>query len=162
MLTQLAVIHIVLVCCFIASVHCCSCRTDVPFSTNFNDANYVFIGTAIHSKLNRTALNLRVVFQVEEAFKGPLSVGQNVTINTNIVSAACGVPIRTGERWQIWAYGNEERLATNLCSPTTRNVNQNIDDLRQHASSVSCNRRPIKTLLLVLIFSLLPSFLFNH
>lgn len=153
MLTRLAVINILVVYCFIELASSCSCRRGTPLSKRFNEATYVFIGKAIHSKFEHTSSSLKVLFQVEEVFKGSISVDQTIHIHTNMQSAACGVFIRTGERWQIWAYGSEERLRTNICSPTTKHVDRNIDFLRQLASSVSCTRKSIKVLILTLLFS---------
>ena len=112
----------------------CSCRQDIPLQQHFNMSNQVFIGTAVDVTDNEAQMRRRVVFRVEENFKGILSTSGLITIFTHTMESACGLGIQKDERWQIWAhksYSNPNEHETNWCSLSTKNTQENIFFLRQ-------------------------------
>ena len=122
---------------FIALINGCTCAPEVSPEQSFAKATHIFIGKAFRTRPSVQSNEYQAVFQVEKSFKGSLPSGDNITVSTDYDAKACGVPLRSGERWQVWTYGAVDSPKVQLCSPTTKDVTQNIDFLTRHTSSTS-------------------------
>ena len=74
----------------------CSCIKDI--------ASQVFIGSVINVTDDIDEMIRKVVFRVEENFKGALPSNGLIDIFTHMMESACGLQINKGEKWQIWAH----------------------------------------------------------
>lgn len=83
-------------------------------------------------EFNRAIVMHRVVFAVDEAFRGV--PGKSVVVYTAASSAECGYPFSVGERYLVYAYsgGNTDKLLTGLCTSTVpaREASDDIAYLR--------------------------------
>jgi hypothetical protein len=149
----------VLAYCLVVSVDSCRCGW-THVSERFNRTKYVFVGKAINSTVDVLTGNPKILFQVEEVFKGLLLAGQQITVNTDLASKVCGKPMLTRQRWQIWAHDIEDELTTSTaCRWSTRDIDRDIDFLRR-MSSVSRNQQSHMKIILMFFFSVV-FFLYN-
>jgi hypothetical protein len=114
----------------------CSCApTKKPLEESFASAGAVFIGTAIDVTEDALTRQKRIVFRSSEVFKGSKCQRKRFIVFTNMDSGMCGLGIRQGSQWQIWASGTPTRYTSYLCSESTTLVNNNIDFLRKQRGS---------------------------
>ncbi|UJR11948.1 hypothetical protein I4U23_016126 [Adineta vaga] len=119
---------------FIELINSCSCVGDIPLEKSFADATHVFIGKAIRTAPGTTRNEYRITFLLDKVFKGLIPSNGRIIASTPYESAACGVSIRAGENWQVWATGSDDALQISSCSKTTNETTRNIDFLNKYAS----------------------------
>lgn len=89
------------------SVLACSCR---PFGDldikSYNDVDVIFIGKAIDIQINDATYTKTVTFLVEKNLKGNIS-SNTLQIETPSNGIICGLTIRKGDSWYMWAYQDE-------------------------------------------------------
>jgi len=121
-----------------SSVNACQCNRTLAPCEEFPQASAVFIGRVIDSAEQRTETdsdgNKRtydvgiIRFEVEKVFKG--IEYRIVEIHSGTNGADCGYWFTRGERYLIYAYGDQPgRLGTNVCA-RTRPVEQATEDLQ--------------------------------
>ena len=136
------------------SIIACSCIEGISPWEAFSKADQVFIGIAVNATESADQMVRKIVFYVEENFKGILPSNRLVSIYTHTQEAACGLQVQQRERWQIWAYRSYEppnQLETSWCSKSTKKVLENIDFLRQQDSSASQQKQSFSMLTLALV-----------
>jgi hypothetical protein len=121
------------------STTACSCVGSLPLSTHFGYADIIFNGRAIKVTVDEPNFQRKVIFYVHVIFKGKYSA-RKITITTGMDGASCGLGIRKGEKWQIWATGSGDHFEAHSCSPSTESINANIDFLRNQTRSTSTSR----------------------
>lgn len=96
------------------SFACSRFEFGVPIRAEFTRADAVFIGKAVKvedltGKDDYPDKWLRVQFRVQQNFKG--AENSKFTLITNNWRAACGLKIKTGQTWIIYAhYGDENKI----------------------------------------------------
>ncbi len=118
------------------STTACSCMGQLPLSTHFGYANVVFIGRAIKVTLDEPNFELKVLFYVHDIFKGKCSA-RKITITTATEGSLCGLRIKKGEKWQIWAQGSGNNFHVNHCGKSTKSIYDDIDFLRHQNCSTT-------------------------
>lgn len=96
--------------------HACSCMPYSP-AEQIEISDAVFVGTPISQvdTAGGEGGGLRWSFDVETVHKG--EVGATTSLETAGDSAACGIEFREGERYLVFATG-QDRIGANLCSGT--------------------------------------------
>lgn len=93
----------------------CSCMRPPAPLTALEQATAVFAGKV--TSINQTeAYNLQITFQVSQTWKGEAE--KTLVVDTPLNSAMCGIYFEIGEKYLVYAYGDENQLSTNLCSRT--------------------------------------------
>jgi len=94
-------------------VYACSCIPPSSPQESLASARAVFMGTV--TSIEHNSNGYEVSFNVEKTWKG--ISGSTVTITTPRDSAACGFAFTAGEKYIVYADG-EENLSTSICSRT--------------------------------------------
>lgn len=118
----------------------CSCMPDLTLEQQFSMASQIFIGTAINVIDDDVQMVRKIIFRVEKNFKGPPPSNGLIAIFTETMEFACGLEIKQGEKWQIWANRDESnptQLYAGFCSPSTRVTGTNLDLLSKQLCSFS-------------------------
>lgn len=92
----------------------CSCLPHGTPSQELEKSDAVFSGEVLNVKTDNSTLQAKI--RVKEAWKGMDS--KEVTVHTSIDSASCGVNFETGKEYIIYAYQEEGKYTTYLCSRT--------------------------------------------
>lgn len=99
----------------------CSCMPDDGPEQRAARAHAIFVGRLVSS--DRPLLGVRSPddrvtfhFDVDRVVKG--AVAENARVVSPTDGAMCGVSLRNGERYTVFAYDDQGQLATNLCSGT--------------------------------------------
>jgi SdrD B-like domain/Carboxypeptidase regulatory-like domain/Tissue inhibitor of metalloproteinase len=119
-------------------VNACQCSRTAPPCEEFPQASAVFIGRVIDSAEQKTETDTDgkkrtydvgiIRFEVEEVFKGIES--RIIEIHSGTTGADCGYWFTRGERYLVYAYGDQPgRLGTNVCT-RTRLVEKATEDLQ--------------------------------
>jgi len=85
---------------------------------DYNNSEFIISGKATKVIINakETVYKQRQIeFQIDEIFKGKIEV-KTVTIYTALSDASCGLFVKENEEWIIWAYLQNNAMATNLCT----------------------------------------------
>ena len=114
-----------------ASLACSRFEFGVPTCAKFTRADAVFVGKAIKVQdLKRNNDYRRVKFQVQQNFKG----AENLifTLITNDWRAACGLDIKKGQTWLIYAYYDDKSKSFRTNTGNKYNVDEdnkyNVDE----------------------------------
>jgi 5-hydroxyisourate hydrolase-like protein (transthyretin family) len=119
-------------------VHACSCLGEQPVCEAFGGSTAVFVGKVVGAAQqktdtdqdgNKTAYDVGAIyFAVEEAFSG-VKPRSRITIHSGTGGADCGYWFRRGERYLVYAYGDDKgKLYTNICT-RTRLISEAAEDL---------------------------------
>jgi len=122
-----------------SSASACQCNRRAPPCEEFPRASAVFIGRVIDSAERKTETDSDgngrtydvgiIRFEVEEVFKGIES--RIVEIHSGTNGADCGYWFIRGERYLVYAYGdNPGNLETNVCTRTQPINDKSAEDLR--------------------------------
>ena len=106
----------------------CSCMPERPVCEAFGGSTAVFVGRVVGAAEQKTEAGENgikstydvgsIYFAVEEAFSG-VKARTRVTIHSGTGGADCGYWFRRGERYLVYAYGDEKgKLYTSICSRT--------------------------------------------
>ncbi len=101
---------------FEAQAMACTCRPSESAADDFRKASAVFEGTV----LNVSAQGFRdkeVRLKVIKSYKGTNNA-QELVVSTASMSAACGSQFEVGKNYMVYAYMDNGRLKTNLCTRT--------------------------------------------
>lgn len=109
----------------------CSCASRLPCQA-YGEASAVFVGTvrdirittATHSNYGRSKRVVRL--SVDSAFRG--IKGSEVDVTTGMGGGDCGFEFVPAEQYLVYAYENEGRLSTGICS-RTRSISKAAEDL---------------------------------
>jgi hypothetical protein len=118
---------------------CCSCVEPLPGTSEENqvlqelkDADAVFLGTVL-SIWPTPMFNKRVTILVHKSWKGIDS--EKVVVGTGLGGGDCGYRFNRGEQYLVYAYLDEGKLYTSICSRTT-NVKHAAIDLKVLGTSM--------------------------
>lgn len=92
----------------------CSCA-EATQAEQFENATAVFFGKV--TNISQDGGSRSVDFDVSKSQKG--SVAENVTVLTGWGDADCGFNFEVGREYAVYAYGEEGRLGTNICTGTS-------------------------------------------
>ena len=95
-----------------AKGYACSCSGIPPSDL----AEFTAVFTATVTGIDHHGGTLRVTFQVDNVWKGP--VQETLIANTSSLGAACGYEFEEGMDYIVYAHGDESDLWVSLCSPT--------------------------------------------
>lgn len=121
-----------------STANACQCSRRKPPCEAFPQASAVFIGRVIDSAEQKTETDSNgnkltydvgiIRFEVEEIFKGIES--RAVEIHSGTSGADCGYWFTRGERYLVYAYGDQPgNLETNVCT-RTQPINEAAGDLQ--------------------------------
>lgn len=99
----------------VGQVFACSCMEAPPPKEAMKNAAAVFSGTVTGIQQPDKG-GLKVAIRVHERWKGPEATTLTVTTAGN--TAACGYPFENGEKYLVYALGDGDSLATNVCTRT--------------------------------------------
>lgn len=106
------------------NVSACSCELSLGKSSeakkvknSYWKAAAVFYGKVIEITQKPGTLYVTVKLQVEKSWKNQLE--NEVIIQTGLGNGDCGYKFEKGERYLVYAYGNENSLSTNICQRTS-------------------------------------------
>lgn len=108
----------------------CSCMMPESTLQSVDDSSAVFLGTV--EKISKTSQwETSVTINVQEEWKGDVSVGADVTVITANDSAACGYQFMEDQEYLVYAHRNEAtgKLGVSLCS-STKTKAEAADDLK--------------------------------
>jgi len=108
-----------LITCTARFVSACSCMPHAPLSIkDFNETSTIFIGKV----KNITAVKQsdgydqnEITFELQTIFKG-LPAQKEVKVYTASSSAACGLYVKKGQNWLLYAHFFKGVLSTSMCS----------------------------------------------
>ncbi|AZQ65614.1 hypothetical protein EI427_25605 (plasmid) [Flammeovirga pectinis] len=135
----------------IISVNAYSCSCDhIDYQSKEDLKQYDFIALVSvdstylsdDSKLDFAYYNVN--FTIKELFKGDISIntldvlGGNVLLSDDFITS-CDMYIKKGEKWLLFAYIEQGRLITHVCTDTTE-----IDDKPYHQKALKKIRRIAK------------------
>ena len=115
-----------------SDANACDCVSGGKPCHDYWNAAAVFTGTVIYSSTTtskRGEYDVRerlVRFNIDQAFRGVK--GKEVEVRTGLGDSDCGYNFRLGGQYLVYAYGDEDKLATGICS-RTRPVSEAADDL---------------------------------
>ncbi|UJR18176.1 hypothetical protein I4U23_005076 [Adineta vaga] len=124
---------LLLIC--VQSILCCSCPL-LPIDVDFAQSPIIFIGRVIATNTQNSHAMMtytKITMEVEESFKG-VENGSQIVVHTEslLQGSSCYVgTISKGERWQIWS------PFLQFCSRSTRDVNKDLDILRNLAQQLN-------------------------
>jgi hypothetical protein len=108
---------------FSSSSYACSCFPPGTPTEELEKSDAVFSGKVIDVKTDDSTLRAKI--RVKESWKGMDS--KEVTLNTSIDSAGCGVNFETGKEYIVYAYQEDGKYITYLCSRTAELVHAQED-----------------------------------
>jgi len=111
---------------FSSSSYACSCMPPGTPLAEMEKSDAVFSGEVIDVKTDDSTLTAKI--SVKESWKGMDS--KEVTVNTAIDSAGCGVNFETGKEYIVYASLEEGKYITSLCSRTAE-LAYAQDDLKE-------------------------------
>jgi len=122
----------------------CSCMMPESVQQSVDDSSAVFLGTV--EKISKTnQWETSVTINVQEEWKGDVSVGADVTVVTANDSAACGYQFTEDAEYLVYAHRNETtgKLGVSLCSSTKTKAEAKDDlavlaDFPQPEQSPAC------------------------
>lgn len=103
-------------------VSACSCvapstnNTRILVRDAYKNSQAIFSGKVLEIVRNDSSYSFLVKMQVRKFWKGKLF--KKIEISTALDSAACGFAFEVGKEYLIYAYKNENKLTTNICSRT--------------------------------------------
>jgi len=97
------------------SAFACSCVMPGTPSEELKEATAVFSGTVIDIDRNLTGYGYKVKFDIEKIWKGISD--KTVVVSTGMGGGDCGYGFKEGERYFVYAYGDDS-LSANICSRT--------------------------------------------
>ncbi len=109
----------------------CSCgdfRGEVTIK-DYNNSEMIIVGKAIKVTIDRNESvykQRRIEFQIEDVFKGKID-SHTVMIYTAWSDATCGLIVKEGEEWLIWAYLRDNVISTSLCTRSRPKKNAAAD-----------------------------------
>ena len=109
----------------------CSCLERAPCQA-YGEASAVFVGTVIDSRVITTKRDKyerskrAVRLSVDTPFRGV--TGSEVELTTGMGGGDCGFRFVPSEQYLVYAYENEGKLSTGICS-RTRSVSRAAEDL---------------------------------
>ncbi|RXK59242.1 hypothetical protein ESA94_13960 [Lacibacter luteus] len=111
----------------------CSC---IPLGEiddeQYNEYEAIFSGKVIAIK--KKQWTKEVTFEIQIRFKGIQKLSQ-IVITTSAQEGTCGISPKVGEQWLIFAYRENEKLQTSLCTRTKsmnkKAWNYNKDELQK-------------------------------
>lgn len=114
---------------FPAGVIACSCSYDPGPITikDYNASELIVSGKALKVTIDQNERQIQ--FKVDELFKGEL-ISETIKIYTPISDGSCGLFVKEGEEWIIWAYIQDNGITTNLCTRSARKQNVSDKDLK--------------------------------
>lgn len=117
------------------NTNACSCGGTGGPCESYGRAAAVFVGTVIDYRENKLSVEAarrqvdwqpRVFkFAVEQAYSGVDTA--HVEVATGVGGGDCGYDFKNGQRYLVYAYQSERRLATNICTRTKPFVEANED-----------------------------------
>ncbi|MGD6832528.1 hypothetical protein ACQCT5_10215 [Sutcliffiella halmapala] len=99
---------------FSSSTYACSCLPPGTPLAELEKSDAVFSGKVIEVKTDDSTLIAKI--SVKESWKGMDS--KETTVHTAIDSAGCGVNFETGKEYIVYAYQEDGKYTTYLCSRT--------------------------------------------
>ena len=104
----------------------CSCAFEDELSlSDLLRMDYVFEGKVLNvemtNKKNDSSFEFhrkKITLSVLNLYKGQ-DIRETVEIYTASDGAACGVGFNTGETWIVWAYMNDNKISTDICTPSS-------------------------------------------
>ena len=118
--------------------YACSCVPPGPPEMALQEATAVFsgkvtdrqIGQRLHFAFRYPFIHLyqagaKFTFAVSEIWKG--APYETIIINTGTGGGDCGLGLRTGEEYLIYAYGEQNALGSNICTRTRPLANASED-----------------------------------
>lgn len=118
-------------------VNACSCILQTPQEA-FEQASAVFIGKVINIDFSDEMFNIsgdlkNVTFEVLEIWKGPNNETIVITTGMNEGISSCTYPFENNEIYLVYAYEEENKLVTNICSRTKllSDAKEDIEYLRR-------------------------------
>ena len=118
---------------FSGNAYACSCEYPSSPDDALKNSDAVFSGKVLSLQETNTgymkssADPVVVTFEVDDVWKGPQT--KTITVSTAASSASCGYEFQEGEKYIVYANGQESSLSTGLCSRTTLFANAD-EDLR--------------------------------
>ncbi len=94
-------------------IHACGCN----YLGSITDSQYVsydYIVTGTIKSIEIEKFKMTFVINVEQSFKG--TTEDSLTIETNSSSLMCGLPVKTGQKWLLFARIYNGKLSTSLCT----------------------------------------------
>lgn len=118
------IVRIFLICSlllfsFITSVNACSCAEPLSVEESLEQAAAVFSGKVIRVKEKKQEHGFygkSVLFEVNEIWKGVEH--SQIMIETGSGDADCGIHFKEGVEYLVYAYEDESKLKTYLCTRT--------------------------------------------
>ncbi|GAB4161473.1 MAG: hypothetical protein Fur003_4820 [Candidatus Dojkabacteria bacterium] len=105
--------------------YACSCAMNENIRTSLAQTDYVFSGRVISTKsvydrFGTNSYQTRVDIEVDKTWKGISPEAKEITVLTSASSASCGYEFSVGEKYLIFANGEENSSAkwVSLCSST--------------------------------------------
>ena len=115
-----------LLLCFMPAVgNACSCM-DEPCNPAWKLGKVVFLGeVTAKDSISREVTNqgysrpeIAVHFVVREILAGQVAAEKDTVVFTGAGGGDCGYPFAIGQTYLVYAYTNQEQLATSICTPT--------------------------------------------
>ena len=113
-----------------AIVNACSCAQPSPPKESLEQSCAVFAGRVVDIDVpsgivNSSADPVKVTFEVSKIWKGPDY--KTLVLTTARDEASCGYSFKQNEEYIIYAYGEENKLSTDICSRTRLLTNAQED-----------------------------------
>lgn len=104
-----------------AIVNACSCIQPAPPQESLEQSTAVFAGRVIDIDATTgivvsSADPVKVIFEVSKIWKGPDY--KTLILTTARDGASCGYSFKENEEYIVYAYGEEDKLSTGICSRT--------------------------------------------
>jgi len=117
-----------------AIVNACSCAQPAPPQESLKQSTAVFAGKVIDINVpsgiaGSSADPVKVIFEVSKIWKGPDY--ETLVLTTARSGVSCGYSFKENEEYIVYAYGEEDKLSTGICSRTTllANAQNDLKDL---------------------------------
>jgi len=117
-----------------AIVNACSCVQPAPPKESLEQSTAVFAGKVIDIDVPSgiivsSADPVKVTFEVSKIWKGPDY--ETLVLTTARDGASCGYGFKENEEYIVYAYGEENKLSTGICSRTRllANAQEDLQDL---------------------------------
>jgi len=104
---------------FVFSIPSFGC--DCNRSVGYDEANLVFIGNVVHIKKNtKPYVDFAITFKVCTVEKGKLKTKRIIIYTPCLMDPCCGIPFKLDEKYRVYAYLEDNKLCTNLCTETSK------------------------------------------
>ena len=98
----------------------CSCLPPGKIDDiQFNKYDLIFKGKVVSIKKKNEVVS--ILFQVEDYYKGN-KYSKTIKVATVAYESACGITVKRGEEWLVYAFFSNNEYNTNLCT-RTKNMN---------------------------------------